>query len=59
MICESCNKYVHPLVATRVMFDDDTFDVCVDCAALGNEKGGIVETLNRIRYWSTGTLATR
>ena len=40
------------------MFDDDTFDVCVDCA-LGNEKGGIVETLNRIRYWNTGTLATR
>lgn len=57
MLCESCQQFMHPLAGARVIFNDgEEFIVCMGCA--DQQKGGVLEALNRICYWNAGSLAT-
>jgi protein-arginine kinase activator protein McsA len=55
MTCDSCRRYVPLLERTYVEFNDgDRFRVCTKCARAA--EGRVLETLNRIRFWRTGSL---
>lgn len=55
MLCESCMRHG---TNVQVKFDDgDVFNLCAECASVIQE-GGILEALNRIRHWRTGSFAT-
>ena len=59
IICESCRCPLNPNSAIVVDFDSgEQFLVCANCAPEGRKGGSILESLNRIRYWSTRPLAT-